>query len=173
MTRRQCFLCVLWWVMSSWPFSLLLYLAPKQTDRSYVSYYKLCYKKLSLPQVLTQTQNEFIISTDHKTNVKTGLYKVDCPCELNIKDTLESNLCAHHQYRTAFEDLTNANLHKLDQSTLLNSLRKCCDYMNQRNSINFNNKGHKLHRNRDQQENLLFYPLEECINLAITMLLLR
>uniref|UniRef100_A0A8C8UCC9 Uncharacterized protein n=1 Tax=Peromyscus maniculatus bairdii TaxID=230844 RepID=A0A8C8UCC9_PERMB len=78
-------------------------------------------------RVLTQTHNESIISTDHKTNVKTGLYKVDCPCELNIKDTLESNLCAHHQYRTAFEDLTNANLHKLDRSTLLNSLRKCYD----------------------------------------------
>ncbi|OBS67773.1 hypothetical protein A6R68_03686, partial [Neotoma lepida] len=114
---------------------------------------KTCAQKCQVDQVLTQTQKESIVSADRKTNVKTGLDKADCPCELNIKDTLEKNLCAHHQLGTAFEDLTNANLHKLDLSTLLTSLKKCCGYMNQGDPANFSNMAHKLHRNRDQQQN--------------------
>lgn len=149
---------------------ILLYFTQIQKGESYVSYYKRCYKKLSLPQVLTQTQKESMVSDDHKTHVKTAWDKIDCPCELSIKDTLQRNFCASHQYQTAFEDLTNDNQHL---SALLISLRKCCDYEYQVDQVNFSNmatgsKGPELGNNKKY---ISFYPLEECLNLAITVLL--
>ncbi|EGW03086.1 hypothetical protein I79_019018, partial [Cricetulus griseus] len=120
--------------------------------------------------VLTQTQKESMVSDDHKTHVKTAWDKIDCPCELSIKDTLQRNFCASHQYQTAFEDLTNDNQHL---SALLISLRKCCDYEYQVDQVNFSNmatgsKGPELGNNKKY---ISFYPLEECLNLAITVLL--
>ncbi|XP_040585457.1 exocrine gland-secreted peptide 1-like isoform X1 [Mesocricetus auratus] len=128
---------------------------------------------LTKGRVLTHTQKESIISADHKTRVKTDLDKIDCPCELNIKDILQRSPCASHQYQTALEDPTNDNKHKLDLSILLTSLRKCCDY--QGDPVNFSNMVHRLQgtRVRHQQEymSLSLYPLEECLNLAMTVLL--
>ncbi|MEJ1285179.1 hypothetical protein NN561_016169 [Cricetulus griseus] len=126
--------------------------------------------RLTEGRVLTQTQKESMVSDDHKTHVKTAWDKIDCPCELSIKDTLQRNFCASHQYQTAFEDLTNDNQHL---SALLISLRKCCDYEYQVDQVNFSNmatgsKGPELGNNKKY---ISFYPLEECLNLAITVLL--
>lgn len=87
---------------------------------SYVSYYKLCYKKL----VSTSGTDTLVVSADHKTHVTTDLNKIDFPCELNIKYALQRNLCASLQLQTVFENPTNDNQHTLDLSTLLTSLRK-------------------------------------------------
>lgn len=112
--------------MGSQPLSILLHLVYIHMDRSYVPYYKSCYNKLLLTQVLTQTQKEPAVSADQKTNAKTGLDKVDGQGTGNT-EALERIRLASHQYQTLSEDLANANNHMLDlTSAVLTALRKCC-----------------------------------------------
>uniref|UniRef100_A0A8C6II30 Uncharacterized protein n=1 Tax=Mus spicilegus TaxID=10103 RepID=A0A8C6II30_MUSSI len=104
---------------------------------------------------LRQTQKEPTMSADREKNLKAVVDKIDCQSERNIKDTIEQKLCVSHQNQTLFEDLGNATTNKLNLSTFVSALSKCCTQKNQVNPVNLRKMDHRFQgtKLRHQQDN--------------------
>lgn len=74
--------------------SHFLHIVEIHMDRTHVSYYDPCYKKLPLSQVLTQTQEHPNTSADHKTTIRALFDKIDCQGKEKNIEALERMLCA-------------------------------------------------------------------------------
>uniref|UniRef100_A0A8C6H8C9 Exocrine gland secreted peptide 5 n=1 Tax=Mus spicilegus TaxID=10103 RepID=A0A8C6H8C9_MUSSI len=98
-------------------------------------------------RVLTQTQNESTISSNHKTNHKAVLDKTDRQDKGN-QQAPEKVFCASIEDQTLVEDLATANQHKLILSKNKMSQSNCCTQKHQVDPVHLSHMASRLQGTR-------------------------
>ncbi|XP_021041391.1 exocrine gland-secreted peptide 1-like [Mus caroli] len=118
-------------------------------------------------RVLTQTQNESTISSNHKTDNKAVLDKTDRQDKGN-KQAPEKVFCASIEDQTLVEDLATANQHKLilSKDKMSQSTQK-----HQVDSVNLNHmasrlQGTRVRHQEDSSKRKVMVCLEEFLELV-------